>query len=117
MPLSRTVAPYPSTQVPPSTLGRCWTQAASRSFIPVTNLLERSFEEERRRTKVIPRLLDEKSALKLVFATLMRCSDRWNRVSVSDLERQQLRLLRRELGIDPPPPKVTKARRKDRRAA
>jgi putative transposase len=82
-----------------------------------TNLLERSFEEERRRTKVIPRLLDEKSAMKLVFATLMRCSDRWNRVSVSDLERQQLRLLRRELGIDPPPPKVTKARRKDRRAA
>lgn len=32
-----------------------------------TNLLERSFEEERRRTKVIPRLLDEKSAMKLVF--------------------------------------------------
>jgi putative transposase len=37
-----------------------------------TTLLERSFEEERRRTKVIPRLLDEKSAMKLVFATLMR---------------------------------------------
>jgi putative transposase len=68
-----------------------------------TNLLERSFKEERRRTKVIPRLLDEKSAMKLVFATLIRCSDRWNRVSVSELERQQLRLLRRQLGIDPDP--------------
>jgi putative transposase len=82
-----------------------------------TNLLERSFKEERRRTKVIPRLLDEKSAMKLVFATLLRCSDRWHRVSISDLERQQLRLLRRELGVDPPPPKVTRAPRKRKRAA
>jgi hypothetical protein len=113
--LFRTVAPYPSTQVPPSTLGRTWAQAASRTFIPVTNLLERSFEEERRRTKVIPRLLDEKSAMKLVFATLMRCSDRWNRVSVSDLERQQLRLLRRQLGIDPEPEPTTKPKAPRRR--
>jgi putative transposase len=75
-----------------------------------TNLLERSFEEERRRTKVIPRLLNEKSAMKLVFATLMRCSDRWNRVSVNDLERQQLRLLRRQLGLDPDPEPTTKAK-------
>jgi putative transposase len=80
-----------------------------------TNLLERSFEEERRRTKVIPRLLDEKSAMKLVFATLMRCSDRWNRVSISDLERQQLRLLRRQLGIDPEPEPTTKPKAPRRR--
>ena len=79
-----------------------------RIAIRTTNLLERSFEEERRRTKVIPRLLDEKSAMKLVFATLIRCSDRWNRVSISDLERQQLRLLRRQLGIDPEPEPATK---------
>lgn len=68
-----------------------------------TNLLERSFLEERRRSKVIPRLMDEKSAMKLVFATLIRVSERWSRVSISELERQQLKLLRRELGIDPPP--------------
>jgi transposase-like protein len=74
-----------------------------RINVRTTNLLERSFEEERRRTKVIPRLLDEKSAMKLLFATLIRVSDRWSRVPVSDLERQQLRLLRRELGIDPDP--------------
>jgi putative transposase len=79
-----------------------------RINVRTTNLLERSFEEERRRTKVIPRLLDEKSAMKLVFATLIRCSDRWNRVSISDLERQQLRLLRRQLGIDPEPEPTTK---------
>jgi putative transposase len=74
-----------------------------RINVRTTNLLERSFLEERRRTKVIPRLLDEKSAMKLVFATLMRVSERWSRVSVSELERKQLGLLRRELGIDPPP--------------
>ena len=59
--------------------------------------------EERRRTKVIPRLMDEKSAMKLVFATLIRVSERWSRVSISELERKRLKLLRRELGIDPPP--------------
>jgi putative transposase len=45
--------------------------------VRTTNLLERSFLEERRRTKVIPRLMDEKSAMKPVFATLMRVSERW----------------------------------------
>jgi putative transposase len=57
-----------------------------RINVRTTNLLERSFLEERRRTKVIPRLLDEKSAMKLVFATLMRVSERWSRVSISELE-------------------------------
>jgi putative transposase len=74
-----------------------------RINLRTTNLLERSFVEERRRTKVIPRLLDEKSAMKLVFATLIRVSERWSRVSISELERKRLGLLRRELGIDPPP--------------
>jgi transposase-like protein len=74
-----------------------------RVNVRTTNLVERSFVEERRRTKVIPRLLDEKSAMKLMFATLIRTADRWSRIAVSDLERHQLRLLRQELGIDPPP--------------
>jgi len=74
-----------------------------RVNVRTTNLVERSFVEERRRTKVIPRLLDEKTAMKLVFATLIRTAQRWSRIAVSDLERHQLRLLRQELGIDPPP--------------
>lgn len=74
-----------------------------RINVRTTNLLERSFVEERRRTKVIPRLMDEKSAMKLVFATLIRVSERWSRVSISELERKRLELLRGELGIDPPP--------------
>jgi len=41
--------------------------------------------------------------MKLVFATLIRAADRWCRVSISDLERHQLTLLRVELGPDPPP--------------
>jgi len=74
-----------------------------RINVRITNLAERSFVEERRRTKTIPRLLDEKSAMKLVFATLIRCSQRWSRIPINDLERHQLALLRQELGIDPPP--------------
>jgi transposase-like protein len=72
-----------------------------RIRVRTTNLAERSFVEERRRTKVIPRLMDEKAAMKLVFATMIRAAERWCRVSVSDLERHQLKLLRAELGLDP----------------
>jgi hypothetical protein len=49
-----------------------------RITVRTTNLAERSFVEERRRTKVVPRLGDERSATKLVFATLIRCADRWH---------------------------------------
>ena len=69
--------------------------------IRTTNLLERSFLEERRRTRTIPRFFSEKSCLKLVFATLWRASQRWQGVRMSEIERQQLRLLRRELGLLP----------------
>ena len=74
-----------------------------RTNVRTTNLIERSFPEERRRSKVIPRFMEGKGAMKLVFATLTRASERWSRVSVSELERKQLGLLRRELGIEPPP--------------
>jgi transposase-like protein len=67
--------------------------------IRTTNLLERSFGEQRRRTKVIPRFFTERSCLKLVFATVWRASQRWQGVKMSEFERQQLKLLRRELGL------------------
>jgi len=67
--------------------------------IRTTNLLERSFLEQRRRTKTIPRFFTEKSCLKLVFATLWRASYSWRSVRMSEFEIQQLRLLRRELGL------------------
>jgi putative transposase len=83
-----------------------------RIRVRTTNLAERSFEEERRRTKVIPRLRDEKATLKLAFATMIRAAQRWCRVSVNDSERQQLALLRAELGLDPPPAGGQAARRR-----
>lgn len=82
-----------------------------RIHVRTTNLIERSFEEERRRTKIIPRFTDERSAMKLVFAVLIRAAERWSRVSISELERVQLKLLRRELGLDPPPREEVKAHR------
>ncbi len=89
--------------------------ARHRIHCRTTNLIERSFEEERRRTKVIPRFADERSAMKLVFAVLIRCSERWSRVSITDIERHQLRLLRAELGIDPSPTPEEKEERSRRR--
>ena len=74
-----------------------------RIRVRTTNLAERSFVEERRRTKVIGRFGDEHAAMKLVFATMIRAAERWCRVSISHLERHQLKLLRADLGIDPPP--------------
>ena len=74
-----------------------------RIRVRTTNLAERSFVEERRRTKVIGRFGDEHAAMKLVFATMIRAAERWCRLSISDLERHQLKLLRADLGIDPPP--------------
>ena len=85
-----------------------------RIRVRTTNLAERSFEEERRRTKVIPRLMSEKATMKLAFATMMRAAQRWCRVSINDLERHQLRLLRTELGLDPPPVKDQPNRRRRR---
>jgi putative transposase len=85
-----------------------------RIRVRTTNLAERSFEEERRRTKVIPRLMSERATMKLVFATMTRAAERWCRVSINDLERHQLKLLRAELGLDPPPAEDQPTRRKRR---
>jgi transposase-like protein len=74
-----------------------------RKNVRTTNLIERSFEEERRRTKVIPGFLTEKSALKLIFSVLIRASKRWQRVKFSPMTIEQLNMLRKELGIKDEP--------------
>jgi len=86
-----------------------------RIRVQTTNLAERSFVEERRRTKVVGRFSDERSAMKLVFATMIRAADRWCRVSISDLERHQLILLRADLGLDPPPATTGDGKKERRR--
>lgn len=78
--------------------------AAPRSPSPARpdhDLIERSFLEERRRTKIIPRFFDERSCLKLVYATLVRASQRWQRIRITEVEREQLLRLRQELGLRP----------------
>lgn len=77
--------------------------------IRTTNLLERSFLEQRRRTKVIPRFFTEKNCLKLVFSTLWQASLRWQGVRMSEFELQQIALLRQELGLAPSDPPAREA--------
>ncbi len=72
-----------------------------RKFVRTTNLIERSFVEERRRTKTLPRFFTEKSCLKLVHATLIRAAVRWQRISITPLEYEQLKLLYQKLKITP----------------
>jgi putative transposase len=66
--------------------------------IRTTNLLERAFLEQKRRTKVIPRFLDEESCLKLVYATLIRVSERWHRVKMNNYDLTILKNIRKLYG-------------------
>ena len=74
-----------------------------RKFVRTTNLIERAFGEQRRRTKVIPRFFDERSCLKLAFAALERAARGWQRIHISESEQRQVAALRRELGLEPTP--------------
>jgi transposase-like protein len=68
-----------------------------RRAIRTTNLLERLFEEERRRTKVLPHAFGEKPLLKLMFAATIRASSRWRGLKMTSFDRQQLEAIRNEL--------------------
>jgi putative transposase len=72
---------------------------AHHKSIRTTNLLERAFQESRRRTKVIPHFFTEKACLKLVFSALWKTSQRWRKVTMTELEQQQLELLRKDLEL------------------
>ena len=65
--------------------------------MPVTNLLERLLGEERRRSKVIPHAFGERAVMKLMFAALLRASESWRGIRITEFELQQLNLLRKEL--------------------
>src|SRR5213080_4914004 len=73
---------------------------AHRRAIRTTNLLERLFGEERRRTKVIPHAFGERAVLKLMYAALIRASQTWRRVVISDFEQRQLRAIQEEIDKD-----------------
>jgi putative transposase len=71
-----------------------------QQYVRTSNLAERAFEEERRRTKVIPQLWTEGGLVKLVFAVLIRVSERWGKKCFSEFEQQQIRILRTQLKLD-----------------
>jgi putative transposase len=66
-----------------------------------TNLLERTFGETRRRTKVIGRLPGERSCLTLVWAVLDRASKGWRGLTSTPAATRLLQDLRHQL-LDPP---------------
>jgi transposase-like protein len=70
---------------------------AHRRAIRTTNLLERLFGEERRRTKVIPHAFGERAVLKLMYAALIRAAERWRGLRMSEFEQRQLTAIRDEL--------------------
>jgi transposase-like protein len=70
---------------------------AHRRAIRTTNLLERLFGEERRRTKVIPHAFGERAILKLMYAALIRAAERWHGLKVTEFEGRQLKAIRDEL--------------------
>lgn len=74
--------------------------AKHRRAISTTNLCERSFEEEKRRSKVIPRFFNEQSGIQLAFATLIRASARWHRIKFTFQDQVKIMELREQLGHD-----------------
>jgi transposase-like protein len=73
---------------------------AHRKVIRTTNLLERLFEEERRRTKIIPDTFSERPVLKLMFAALIRTSESWRGIHVTAFESKQCEAIRKELDTE-----------------
>jgi putative transposase len=73
-----------------SSLNHLRLPATHRKTVRTTNLCERSFVEQRRRAKVIPRFRSERECLKLVYASLWRASERWRKVKFTPLDRAHL---------------------------
>jgi putative transposase len=70
---------------------------AHRRAIRTTNLLERLFGEERRRTKIIPHAFGERAILKLMYAALIRAAEHWHGLRMTEFELRQLKAIRDEL--------------------
>jgi putative transposase len=85
-----------------ASLNHLYVPQRHQQYVRTSNLAERAFEEERRRTKVIPHLWDEGSVVKLVFAVLIRVSERWGKQCFSTFEQHQIRSLRRQRQLDEP---------------
>ena len=70
---------------------------AHRRIIRTTNLLERLFREDRRRTHAAGTLFGERPVLKLMYAALIRASQRWKGIEIDAFSRYQLERLAEDL--------------------
>jgi putative transposase len=77
-----------------------------RKRIRTTNLLERTFVEVRRRTKVIGRFPGETSALSLIWAVELS-SRGWRGVKMNPKTVAEIERIRRQLRDTPAPPATT----------
>jgi len=59
-------------------------------------MVERTFGERRRRTKVIPRFPTESSELRLLYASLITASQNWHDVKMTPDIWWELEILRKE---------------------
>lgn len=65
-----------------------------RKRIRTTNVLERLFGEGRRRSKIVPRFMNESSGLSLMFAVLVDASASWRGVKINAAVLNQLEALK-----------------------
>jgi len=100
-----------------ASLNHLYMPQRHQPYVRTSNLAERAFEEERRRTKVIPHLWDESSVVKLVFAVLIRVSERWGKKCFSTFEQHQIRSLRRQRQLDEQTVRASPASSQPRRSA
>ena len=80
-----------------------------RKRIRTTNLLERTFVEVRRRTKLIGRFPGETSALSLIWAVLELSCRGWRGVKMNPKTVAETERLRRQLREHPTPPTTIEA--------
>ena len=83
---------------------------AHRKVIRTTNLLERLFGEERRRMKAVGTFFGERPVLQLMYAVLIRATENWRGVTVTEFEARQLRELQLQREQDRKAENQTKTR-------
>ena len=70
---------------------------AHQKRLRTANLLERTFGEHKRRTKVIPHFFTEEAAMKLSYAVLLAVANKWRGVRMDVFTTRQLEELRKEI--------------------
>jgi transposase-like protein len=73
---------------------------AHHKRLRTANILERTFGEKKRRTKVIPHFFSEKAALKLSYATMLAVSNKWRGITMDAFTTSMIDELRKEVFPD-----------------